>query len=228
MVDAITIGIGIAVFILILAGIYIYNKRFNSADSYKISDDKIHKIRCSNCSEDKVLDIKKFKTNCGGFLCETCYTNSQANLIYGNYFKCIDCGNFIICFFNKERKTIVGYSKENGYSEENPLDCTSNQDSHISITKQKATFSNIELNAMSNLSDNNKVKIIEMTNGKENVRINNFTFEEDKCVICLKVKPNLIIPCESKPMHRIHTLCFIEYLQATSNSKCPICMTRMT
>lgn len=52
--------------------------------------------------------------------------------------------------------------------------------------------------------------------------------QKEMCVICIKENPDAVIPCQFKPMHKLHRICLAEFYKSNEfkNDKlmqCPIC-----
>lgn len=81
----------------------------------------------------------------------------------------------------------------------------------------------------SNEEEDDKNKIIN-DNPSTNIRLQedyktDKSKSTDKCPICLGENPDAVIPCESKPLHKIHKYCLAELLNKNS-VLCPLCKTR--
>lgn len=196
----------------------------------------IHPQKCSMCSADYVINCDEYFTNCKGYLCEPCYLLTKDSCKTGIFNKCLFCDSLIICFVDYEGK------KEKEFNAKVKCESPDQQDKAEKATRLSEFDSNHILQVQPKLCDkreNNsesnalKIKNEESSTIRELIIVGKpeeakqVSGDDDQsklesCVICLGTNLDCVIPCKSKPLHKVHKYCLVELLKKKF-TKCPIC-----
>lgn len=200
--------------------------------------------RIINDSERNMVN-NDYKLNCDGFLCEECEIEAELNLKSGNYPKCKFCKLTIIWYINEDNFTDSKNSENsikvndniktnNVFSEENKSEVKQSNDIvKISKISREYEKNDKEKEVNNNTEENNNDTDKKEKISDEKVINGNIKLDEkmdsanlEICAVCMKLKPDAVIPCHYRPKHKLHRHCLAMYYKKNEGDKemnCPIC-----